>query len=81
VPQITVLDACLMLLCGTVLDDNLTGQVMNAIVACTEPKLSSEPLLKKYVMEYHPNFKVAEQPLAFEKALQRAIEKDIIVYV
>lgn len=60
-------------------DDDLTGQVMNAIVACTEPKQSSALLLKKYVQDYHPNFRVAERPHLFKKALQRAVAKNLII--
>lgn len=60
-------------------DDDLTGKVMNAIVACTEPKQSSALLLKKYVQDYHPNFRVAERPHLFKMSLQRAVNKNMIV--
>lgn len=66
-------------LCDLFTDDDLTGQVMNAIVACTEPKQSSALLLKKYVQDYHPNFRVAERPHLFKKALQRAVAKNLIM--
>lgn len=62
-------------------DDDFIGQIMNAIVACTEPKVSSARLLKQYVTDYHPEFRVTEKPKLFKKALQRALDKKLIVLV
>jgi len=62
-------------------DDDLVGQISNAIVACAEPKVSSSFLLKQYIIQYHPEFKIAEKPLNFKKALQRAIVKKLITLV
>ena len=60
-------------------DDDLTGQVTNALVACTEPKQCSATLLKSYVQEYHPEFKIAEKPHLFKKALERGIQRKLIL--
>lgn len=54
-------------------DDDLIGQVMNALVACTDPKVCSSQVLKQYIVEYHPEMKVAERPFLFKKAMQRCI--------
>jgi hypothetical protein len=62
-------------------DDDYIGQIMNAIVACTEPKVSSARLLKQYISDYHPEFKVSEKPKLFKNALQRALDKNLIVLV
>lgn len=56
-------------------DDDLTGQVVNAILACTEPKLSSSGVLKKYILDFHPEFHVAERPILFKKAIERSISR------
>lgn len=59
-------------------DDDMVGMVTNALTACTEPKSCSATLLKKYLVEYHPNFNISERPNVFKKAIQRAIDKNII---
>jgi linker histone H1 and H5 family len=68
-------------MCFVCADDDFTGQIMNAIVACTEPKVSSARLLKQYITDYHPEFKVAERPKVFKNALERALTKNLIVLV
>ena len=60
-------------------DDDLTGMITNALVACTEPKVSSAALLKKYIIEYHSDFKVAERPAKFLHAIDRATANEQIV--
>ena len=55
-------------------DEDMTGMVINAIMACTEPKMCSANLLKKYVVEwYSEKFKVADRPHLFRKAIDRAV--------
>lgn len=59
-------------------DDDLFGMVINAIMACTEPKQCSALLLKKYMLDYYPEFKVADRPNLFKKALDRGTSKEIV---
>ena len=59
-------------------DDDLVGQVTNALIACTEPKQCSATLLKSYLIEYHPEFDIQNKPYLFKKALERALKKNII---
>lgn len=53
-------------------DDDMIGKVVNAIMACSEPKQCSAALLKNYVVEFHPTFKVGDHPNKFKKAIDRA---------
>ena len=62
-----------------VLDNDSYGKVVNALTACTEPKQCSANLLKKYVTEYHPDFKVAEKPFLFKRALEAAVKNGELV--
>ena len=57
-------------------DDNMNSKIANSIIACNEPKKASALLIKKYVIEYHPDFKVADKPNLFKRALERAINKN-----
>lgn len=59
-------------------DETLLGQILVAIVACTEPKQCSFGLIKRYVTEYHPEFKVVERPTKLKQAVERGIKKNII---
>jgi len=53
-------------------DDDLIGMVMNAMVACNDPKVCSAKVIREYITEYHPDLKVAERPYVFKQALLRA---------
>lgn len=59
-------------------DDDLMGMITNAIMASHEPKQCSAAMLKRYIVKYHPKFKVAERPNLLKKAIERALEKNII---
>ena len=59
----------------------MIGKVVNAIMACTEPKQCSAGLLKNYVVEFHPDFKVAERPKSFRSAVERAEQSGDLMYV
>ncbi|XP_013394716.1 heterochromatin protein 1-binding protein 3 [Lingula anatina] len=56
-------------------EDNLPTLICNAIVACNEPKQCSSKLLKQYIMDYHPDFKVDARPQLFKRAVERALNK------
>ncbi|KAK6187973.1 hypothetical protein SNE40_005887 [Patella caerulea] len=49
-----------------------------AIIATTEPKLASAIVIKKYILEYHPNFDIENRPKLFTSALERACHKNIL---
>ena len=67
-------------LCIIFTDDDTIGKIVNAITATTEPKISSSVLLKKYIIDYHPEFHIDQRPHSFAKALERAINNNIIRY-
>ncbi|CAL1539143.1 unnamed protein product [Lymnaea stagnalis] len=58
--------------------NSIEDRICAAIIACHEPKAASANQIKKYISQYHPDFKVDERPDLFKKALQRAISKNII---
>lgn len=57
---------------------SIEDRICAAIIACHEPKAASANQIKKYISQYHPDFKVDERPDLFKKALQRAVSKNII---
>lgn len=59
--------------------DQIEDRICAAIIACHEPKAASANQIKKYVSQYHPEFKVDERPDKFKKALLRAVSKNMIV--
>lgn len=63
---------------SNVSDDDLIGQIVNAIVACTEPKTCSSNLLKRYLLEYHEDFNIAKRPDLYKRSLERGIKKNLI---
>lgn len=52
--------------------------ISQAIIATHEPKTASAAMIKKYILQYHENFKIDERPFLFKKALERACSKNII---
>ncbi|XP_046579064.1 eukaryotic translation initiation factor 5B-like [Haliotis rubra] len=59
--------------------DNVEDMICSAIIACNEPKQASSNLLKKYVMEFHPDFNIQSRPHRFKMALERALKKQKII--
>ncbi|XP_046352492.1 uncharacterized protein LOC124132564 [Haliotis rufescens] len=59
--------------------DNVEDMICSAIIACNEPKQASSNLLKKYVMEFHPDFNIQTRPHLFKMALERALKKQMII--
>uniref|UniRef100_A0A0B7B3P5 H15 domain-containing protein n=1 Tax=Arion vulgaris TaxID=1028688 RepID=A0A0B7B3P5_9EUPU len=59
--------------------DQIEDMICAAIIACHEPKSASASQIKKYVSQYHPEFKVDDRPDKFKKALLRAVSKNMIV--
>ncbi|XP_067673713.1 heterochromatin protein 1-binding protein 3-like [Haliotis asinina] len=59
--------------------DNVEDMICSAIIACNEPKQASSNLLKKYVMEFHPDFNIQSRPHLFKMALERALKKQMII--
>lgn len=55
--------------------------ISQAIIATHEPKTASAAMIKKYILQYHENFKIDERPFLFKKALERACSKNIIRFV
>ncbi|XP_060071468.1 heterochromatin protein 1-binding protein 3-like [Ylistrum balloti] len=51
---------------------SMEDMVCQAIVACHEPKQASAGLIKKYIMEYHPEFGIDNKPHLYKGALKRA---------
>ena len=60
------------------LDDDLIGKIVNAITASVQPKECSVNALKSYVVEFYPQFQVKDRPFLLRKALERAVQKDLI---
>ena len=58
-------------------DDDIVGQISNALMAISEPKQCSGRLLKNYVTAYHNQFNLDK----FKKAVENGVKKSIIVYV
>jgi len=54
---------------------------MNAIVACSDPKICSAKLLRNYIVTYHSKFNILEKPFLFKHALERAIHRGTIRWV
>jgi hypothetical protein len=61
-------------------DDNLEGKITNAIMAAHEPKQCSYGMLKKYILKYHPNFKVDTRPSRLRVAVEKATDLGILRY-
>ncbi|KAH9519995.1 hypothetical protein Btru_071430 [Bulinus truncatus] len=59
--------------------EQIEDRICAAIIACHEPKAASANQIKKYISQYHPDFKVDERPDSFRKALQRAVSKNFLV--
>ncbi|CAD5117486.1 DgyrCDS6254 [Dimorphilus gyrociliatus] len=59
-------------------DNDLMGKIINAILACNEPKECSVRCLKQYVDEFHPNFNITKNSLILKRALKNAEEKGLI---
>ena len=59
-------------------DDDLIGKIVNAITASVHPKECSVNALKSYVVEFYPQFGVKDKPFLLRKALERAVNKDLI---
>ena len=57
----------------------MTGMVINAVVACSEPKMCSVHKIKEYITDYHPDFKVAEKPFMYKSAIARAEKNGLIM--
>ncbi|OWF51861.1 heterochromatin protein 1-binding protein 3-like [Mizuhopecten yessoensis] len=51
---------------------SMEDMVCQAIVACHEPKQASAGLIKKYIIEYHPEFGIDNKPHLYKGALKRA---------
>ncbi|XP_062586947.1 heterochromatin protein 1-binding protein 3-like [Saccostrea cucullata] len=58
--------------------NDIEDMISQAIIASHEPKTASGLMIKKYILQYHQNFKIDERPHLFKKALERAISKNII---
>ncbi|WAQ97140.1 HP1B3-like protein [Mya arenaria] len=52
-----------------------TDQIAQAIVACSEPKIASAVIIKKYISEYHPKFDIDNKVHLFKHAIERACSK------
>ncbi|BFZ03311.1 hypothetical protein BsWGS_06350 [Bradybaena similaris] len=59
--------------------DQIEDRICAALIACHEPKSASASQIKKYISQYHPDFKVDERPDKFKKALLRAVSKNMLV--
>ncbi|CAG5118266.1 unnamed protein product [Candidula unifasciata] len=59
--------------------EQIEDRICAAVIACHEPKSASANQIKKYISQYHPDFKVDERPDKFKKALLRAVSKNMIV--
>ena len=70
--QMSWMMGCKELCCSVFSDDDMIGKVVNAIMACTEPKQCSAGLLKNYVVEFHSEFGVTQKSSRFKKAIERA---------
>ncbi|XP_052817183.1 heterochromatin protein 1-binding protein 3-like [Mya arenaria] len=53
----------------------LADQIAQAIVACSEPKIASAVIIKKYISEYHPKFDIDNKVHLFKHAIERACSK------
>ncbi|XP_033746136.1 heterochromatin protein 1-binding protein 3-like [Pecten maximus] len=57
---------------------SMEDMVCQAIVACHEPKQASAGLIKKYIVEYHPEFGIDNKPHLYKGALKKACSNNKI---
>ncbi|CAH1775449.1 unnamed protein product [Owenia fusiformis] len=62
-------------------DNDLEDLIINAIVANHEPKQCSFKLLKEYITEYHPQFKIDDNPGRMRRALENALKHESIIQI
>lgn len=61
--------------------ESMTDMVCSAIIACSEPKVASYLMIRKYISEYHPDFNIDAKPHKLKKAIERAIENKTLIQV
>ncbi len=54
-------------------DDDTVGKIVNAMVACTDPKTCSARLIRQYVMDFHPHLRA--ETGHFKRSLLTAVEQ------